>query len=98
MRTLLLQWSPEQIAGRLERKGLVKISWAWLYRKIHQDRAQGGVLYVCRRELGRQLRRTSIAATAGRGCIPGRVDVSERPTRSTSSGGRATGRGIGPSS
>ena len=52
---LLPQWSLEQITGKLARGGVVRISFSWLYKRIHQDRA------------------------GGRGCIPARTDISERP-------------------
>ena len=76
---LLLQWSPEQIAGRLARSGVVRISFSWLYKKIHQDRAAGGKLYIFLRQRGRKRRRQPAPGTAGRGCLPARTDISERP-------------------
>ncbi len=63
-------WSPEQMAGYLKRVGTVSVSFSWLYQRIRQDRAQGGSLYTYLRHRGK----------AGRGCIPGRRDISERPT------------------
>ena len=75
---LLLHWSPEQIAGRLKRCGVVSVSFSWLYQRIHQDRARGGKLYIFLRQRGRK-RRCKAAGAAGRGCIPHRRDISERP-------------------
>ena len=76
---LLLQWSPEQIAGRLELSGVVRVSFSWIYKKIHQDRARGGKLFVFLRQRGRKRRLKPAAGSAGRGCIPQRTDISERP-------------------
>ncbi len=36
-----MDWSPEQIAGRLRLSGDISVSFSWLYRRIHQDRAAG---------------------------------------------------------
>ncbi len=65
-------WSPEQIVGRLRLSGEVAISHSWLYQRIHQDRVEGSQLHACRR-------RKATRGSAGRGCIPGRRDISERP-------------------
>lgn len=42
---LELQWSPEQIAGRLYSEKNFRISHEWIYRFILKDRANGGELY-----------------------------------------------------
>ncbi len=44
------------------------------YQRIRQDRAQGGLLYTYLRQRGKATR-----GSAGRDCIPGRRDISERP-------------------
>ncbi len=72
-------WSPEQIAGRLRLAGDVSVSFSWLYRRIHQDRADGGQLHACLRHRGKPRRCKATRGSAGRGCIPGRTDISERP-------------------
>ena len=76
---LLLQWSPEQIAGRLQLSGVLGVSFSWIYKKIHQDRARGGKLFIFLRQHGRRRRQRAAAGSAGRGCIPQRTDISERP-------------------
>lgn len=73
------QWSPEQIAGRLARLGRARISFQWIYQRIRADRAAGGHLYLHLRQRGRRRRRRPAPGEAGRGRIPGRVDISERP-------------------
>ncbi len=62
-------WSPEQVPA-----GTVSVSFSWLYQRIRQDRAQGGSLYTDLRQHGKASR-----SSAGRHCIPGRTDISERP-------------------
>jgi len=39
------EWSPEQIAGRLHREAVLSISHETIYRRIRQDRKQGGTLW-----------------------------------------------------
>ncbi len=72
-------WSPEQVAGYLKRVGAVSVSFSWLYQRIRQDRAQGGSLYTYLRQRGKPRRCKATRGSAGRGCIPGRRDISERP-------------------
>ena len=40
------QWSPEQIAGRLELEGLETISHETIYQRILDDKNEGGSLYI----------------------------------------------------
>jgi IS30 family transposase len=40
------QWSPEQVAGRLRREGLLSISHETIYRHIWGDKRRGGLLYT----------------------------------------------------
>ena len=76
---LRLQWSPEQIAGWLKARDVVTISCQWIYRRIRADRDAGGHLYLYLRQSGRKRKRKAAPGEAGRGQIPGRVDISERP-------------------
>ena len=71
-------WSPEQIAGRLALRGVVSISAKWIYDCIWADRADGGTLYQCLRRRGRKPNRRGRDGS-GRGVIPGRVDITQRP-------------------
>ena len=73
-------WSPEQIAGRLRREGVVSVSPEWIYQHIRKDRRMGGHLW---RSLRRRGKRPNVTAgrDSGRGCIPNRVDIAARPAR-----------------
>ena len=71
-----IDWSPEQISGRFKKEG-ISISHESIYRMIWADKKAGGELYKHLRHRGKYHKRSS--GKAGRGCIPGRVDISERP-------------------
>ena len=72
------QWSPQQIAGRLRLQGGPLVGKTWIYRQVWQDRANGGTLYRNLRRRGKKANRRGRSG-AGRGVIPGRVDIAERP-------------------
>ena len=38
-------WSPEQVAGRLRREGVLGIGHETIYRRIWQNKRAGGALY-----------------------------------------------------
>ena len=76
---LRLQWSPERIAGWLALQRIARISFQWIYARIRADRKAGGHLYLHLRRQGRKPKRRPKAGAAGRGLIPGRVDISARP-------------------
>lgn len=71
-------WSPEQISGRLKLKGWLNVSAVRIYQYIWEDKQKGGDLYLCLRRRGKKPNKKG-KAHAGRGHIPGRVDISERP-------------------
>lgn len=75
---LALQWSPQQISGWLARHGHQTISHERIYQHIWQDKRTGGTLYKNLRHGGKKYNKRG-ASTAGRGCIPHRVDIDERP-------------------
>jgi len=75
---LKLEWSPEQISGRLKTKGTL-ISYESIYRHVRADKANGGELYKNLRHSGKIYKVRVAGKKAGRGCIPNRVDISERP-------------------
>jgi len=76
---LKLQWSPVQIAGWLKREGYEKsVSHETIYQYIWEEKRLGGVLYKELRHSGKKYNKRSKGG-AGRGCIPGRVDIDERP-------------------
>ena len=74
---LFEKWSPEQIAGVLRSSGIM-ISYESIYQHIWKDKKEGGILYTYLRHRGKKYHRRG-AKTAGRGCIPDRVDITERP-------------------
>ena len=71
------KWSPEQIVIRLEEKG-ISISHETIYKMAWANKRAGGILYKHLRHHGRRYNKRS-SGKAGRGCIPGRVDILERP-------------------
>ncbi len=75
---LKLQWSPVQISGWLKRCGKNCVSHETIYKYIWKDKQLGGLLYKELRHRGKKYNKRS-KGTAGRGCIPGRVDIKERP-------------------
>jgi len=72
------QWSPEQIAGRLELEGLETISPETIYQRIIADKDTGGVLYTHLRCKKKRKKRYG-SARSTRGAIPNRVDIDQRP-------------------
>lgn len=74
---LQLDWSPEQISGRLKLSG-INISQQSIYNFIWKDKKSGGKLFLKLRHRGKRYNKKS-SKRAGRGCIPNRVDISERP-------------------
>ena len=72
------QWSPEQIAGRLAQEDGIKVSHESIYQHIWADKKRGGKLYQSLRQRGKKYNARK-AKTAGRGLIPARVDIAERP-------------------
>ena len=72
------QWSPEQICGVLNHEDGTKVSHESLYRHIWSDKRSGGRLYLHLRQRGKKRNKRG-AATAGRGLIPGRIDIAQRP-------------------
>ncbi len=75
---LALQWSPEQIAGRLRRDGRLSISHETIYRYIWLDRAEGGTLYTHLRGARKQ-RRKRYGSYDSRGRLAGKRMITDRP-------------------
>ena len=76
---LRLQWSPEQISGWTKRHyGNKAVSHETIYRHVWKDKRQGGDLYKDLRHHGKKYNKRG-SGKAGRGCIPGRIDIAERP-------------------
>ena len=72
------EWSPDQISGRLKEEGIANISHESIYQHIWKDKRTGGTLYQHLRHHGKKYNKRS-SGKAGRGCIPNRVDIDERP-------------------
>jgi IS30 family transposase len=76
---LKLQWSPEQISGRLKRfHGEKAVSHEMIYRYIWDDKQRGGELYKNLRHNGKKYNKRG-SKNAGRGFIPNRIDIDQRP-------------------
>lgn len=75
---LRLQWSPEQISGWLRRHSNKFVSHESIYRHAWKDKQAGGYLYKELRHHGKKYNKRG-RGKAGRGCIPGRIDIAERP-------------------
>lgn len=72
------QWSPDQISGWLKRQGRALVSCERIYRHIWKDKRNGGGLWRHLRHSGKKYNRRK-GRNSGRGLIPGRVDIAERP-------------------
>ncbi len=72
-------WSPEPIAGRYRQQGEVMAGKEWSYQYVRADRQAGGTRYRCRRRRGKKPNGRG-GRHAGRGHIPDRVDLAERPS------------------
>jgi IS30 family transposase len=72
------QWSPEQISGRLKQQKGVSVSALRIYQHIWNDRKSSGNLYLQLRHAGKKYNRR-MGKTSGRGLIPDRVDIDQRP-------------------
>ena len=73
------QWSPEQISGWLRINMNVAISHETIYRHVWKDKRRGGTLYKHLRHHGKKYNKRK-GKNAGRGLIPNRVDIAERPS------------------
>ena len=71
-------WSPEQIAGRLEKDGLIKLHHETIYQYILADKKAGGTLYKHLRHQKKTYRKRYGSAHNRTG-IPNRVDIEQRP-------------------
>jgi len=71
-------WSPEQIAGRLEKEGVIKVHHETIYQYVLADKQSGGELYKHLRHQEKTYRKRYGAAHNRHG-IPNRTDIDERP-------------------
>lgn len=75
---ILEKWSPVQISGTLKLERIL-VSHESIYRHIWADKKAGGTLYTHLRHGGKKYNRRS-SGKAGRGIIPNRIDIKERPS------------------
>lgn len=75
---LKINWSPEQIAGRLKHNGIVSLHHETIYQFILSDKKKGGSLYCHLRHQGKPYRKR-YGSPRNRTGIPNRVDIDERP-------------------
>ena len=75
---LRMEWSPEQVSGRLSKDGSLCISHETLYRYIWRDKRRGGSYYKLLRQAGKK-RRKRYGAYDSRGRLAGKRHISERP-------------------
>jgi IS30 family transposase len=71
-------WSPEQVAGRLRRDGVLAISHETIYRYLWADKAAGGSLYTHLRGARKQ-RRKRYGRYDSRGRLAGKRPITARP-------------------
>jgi len=74
---LQLEWSPQQIAGRLASEG-VRVSHERIYQYIYADKKTGGSLWTHLRQARKKYRKR-ISGKDRRGQIPDRVSIESRP-------------------
>jgi IS30 family transposase len=72
-----MRWSPEQISGWLSEQR-IKLSHERIYQMIWDDKRDGGNLWRSLRRRGNRYNKRG-GKNAGRGLIPNRTDISERP-------------------
>ena len=72
------EWSPEQIAGRLEAQRSLQISHETIYRHIWDDRRSGGRLFMHLRGAQKK-RRKRYGSYDSRGRLAGKRPISQRP-------------------
>ena len=72
------KWSPEQISGYFKVNNILEVSPETIYQHVWANKAAGGKLYLCLRHTGKRYNKRG-AKTAGRGLIPNRNDIENRP-------------------
>ena len=75
------KWSPEQISGYMQRIAYhTPVSHETIYKYVWADKKRGGALHRHLRHQGKSYNYNR-GSRNGRGCIPNRVDIKERPAR-----------------
>ena len=73
-----LDWSPEQVAGWLDREKEIKISHERIYQHVWADKFDGGELYKCLRQSNKK-RKKRYGSKDKRGQIRNRISIDDRP-------------------
>ena len=73
-----MDWSPEQISGRLLRDEGIHISHERIYQHIKEDKDRGGLLYKHLRHSGKK-RKKRFGSDDRRGQIKNKISIDERP-------------------
>ena len=72
------EWSPQQISSWLAQTHQVRVSHERIYQYIWADKRAGGTLFRQLRRSGKKYNKRA-NKLAGRGIIPGRIDIDQRP-------------------
>jgi IS30 family transposase len=72
------EWSPQQISDWLAQTHQISISHERIYQHIWADKRAGGTLFRKLRRTGKSYNKRA-NKLAGRGIIPGRIDIKQRP-------------------
>jgi len=79
------KWSPEQIAGRLKKEGIIDLHHETIYRHILKDKHNGGELYMHLRHQNKTYRKR-YGSNRTKSGIPDRIDIDQRPEIANSRG------------
>ena len=74
-----MDWSPEQISGRLKYRENIHISHEWIYQYIYEDKRSNGELY--RHLRCQKKRRKRYGSNDRRGKLSNRVSIEQRPAQ-----------------
>jgi IS30 family transposase len=72
------QWSPQQISVWLAQSQQTPVGRERIYQHIRADKQAGGTLFKQLRRTGKKYNKRA-GKLAGRGLIPGRIDIEQRP-------------------
>ena len=75
---ILLDWSPDQISGYLQKENIASISHERIYQFLIADKKIGGALYTHLRHSGKK-RKKRYGSKDRRGQIKNRISIDERP-------------------
>ena len=73
------KWQPEQISNGLRSRGVDMVSTTTIYRYIHMDKKQGGILYKSLRRQKPYKYTRRMYGSSGAGQIRNRIDIDQRP-------------------